>query len=298
MQLVIFIKRLVIIFLVSNSHLIASEALPKTGMIKLPVLAEQENLRVWYQLPEQLTPETAIVFVMHGVNRNADEYRDAWVELAKQNNFIVLVPEFTKQQFPRARSYNLGNMYNKDNQLNMEDDWSFSVIERVFTQFKQQVNNNTERFYIFGHSAGAQFVHRLLLFKPTLAVELAIAANAGWYTLPSYNHTFPYGLQESGIDEVDISTYLSAPLFLLLGDKDNDPNDKHLRRAAEANRQGAHRFARGNYYYRFAKYKAAELKVPFNWQREVVKNVGHDNSLMAPAAARIIKHHINKKPAK
>ena len=41
---------------------------------------------------------------------------------------------------------------------------------------------------MFGHSAGGQFVHRFVQFKPNSRVNYAISANAGWYTVPDTTH--------------------------------------------------------------------------------------------------------------
>ena len=40
------------------------------------------DLPVFYQLPDRVMPQTPVVFVMHGVNRDADRYRDEWAALA------------------------------------------------------------------------------------------------------------------------------------------------------------------------------------------------------------------------
>ena len=54
-------------------------------------------LRVFYSRPESLASDTPVVFVMHGVRRNADEYRDQWHDLAMEHGFLLVVPEFTAE---------------------------------------------------------------------------------------------------------------------------------------------------------------------------------------------------------
>lgn len=57
-----------------------------------------------------------------------------------------------------------------------------------------------------------------------LRVKAAVAANAGWYTMPSKDEKFPYGF--GGCDdfnEEDLVKFLNAPLVLLLGEADTDP---------------------------------------------------------------------------
>ena len=54
------------------------------------------------------------------------------------------------------------------------------------------MNGNTSAdYYLFGHSAGAQFVHRLLLMVPDGRYAALVAANAGWYTVPDKSIDYP-----------------------------------------------------------------------------------------------------------
>jgi len=54
------------------------------------------------------------------------------------------------------------------------------------------------QFSMFGHSAGAQFVHRYITFMPQGHLRAAVAANSGWYTLPDQTLKLPYGLKHTG----------------------------------------------------------------------------------------------------
>jgi poly(3-hydroxybutyrate) depolymerase len=60
-----------------------------------------KNITVWYYNPG-ITPTTPVVFVMHGVKRNGQKYRDSWVEYAQKRRFLVLVPEFSKERGTRG----------------------------------------------------------------------------------------------------------------------------------------------------------------------------------------------------
>ena len=70
--------------------------------------------------------------------------------------------------------------------------WTFSAIEHIFDDIRARTGSSCEKYSIFGHSAGSQFVHRMVLFRNDLRIEYAVAANAGSYTLPSFETKFPY----------------------------------------------------------------------------------------------------------
>jgi hypothetical protein len=141
---------------------------------------------------------------------------------------------------------------------------------------------------MFGHSAGSQFVHRMVLFKPGARIAKAVAANAGSYTMPTLDFRFPFGLAGTQTTEAHLARALRVPLVVLLGEKDTDPRDELLPREPEAMLQGEHRFVRGQTFYRAAQSVAERLKADWRWTLSTVPEVGHDNALMAPAAARVL----------
>ncbi len=242
-------------------------------------------LPIWYHAPATITPETRIVFVMHGMARNGDEYRDQWSDLAEQYGFLLLVPTFGNADFPGFESFNYGNVIGPDGARRPPEKWAFTAIERIFDHVKAGTGIATPDYYIYGHSAGAQFVHRLFFFLPEARAGKLISANAGAYMLPEFVTEHPYGLKGSGVTEADLKAALRRPVMVLLGEADMDPNHRPLPRTPEAMRQGIHRFSRGLNYFRIASEQTVKLGVPFGWKIATVPGVAHSNTLMAPHAA-------------
>ncbi len=50
---------------------------------------------------------------MHGANRDPLRYRDQWIDEAQEGGFVVIVPEFSRTDFPGSRSYNLGAAFER-----------------------------------------------------------------------------------------------------------------------------------------------------------------------------------------
>lgn len=239
---------------------------------------------MWYYLPEQAQPDTPVLFVMHGVKRDANRYRDEWQPHAQKHGFIIVAPEFSEAAFPGSAGYNYGGTLDDKGRPQPREEWSFGLLEPIFDAVKAAAGNRSARYSIYGHSAGAQFVHRYLCFVPEARVEKAIAANAGWWTLPDLSVEFPYGLHGSVLDEAGLKTMLQRPLVVLLGTADTDPNHPYLRRSTEAMAQGAHRFARGQFFFAAGQKQAEQLGVPFGWKLATAPDVGHVDKDMAPFA--------------
>lgn len=245
-------------------------------------------VKVWYHRPEGTDSTVPVVFVMHGVRRNGDTYRDNWIDLADENKFLVVVPEFSKKAFPGSWRYNMGNVFYAAGGRKPVDEWAFTYIESIFETLRRDHKLTAEKYDIFGHSAGSQFVHRMVLFMPNARIRTAIAANAGWYTMVDPKVAMPYGLAETETDMARIRDALGTRLIVLLGEADNNPNHRHLRRATEAMAQGAHRFERGQTFFATARKFADAIGAPFAWELETVPDVGHSNRKMAPAAAKLL----------
>ncbi len=242
-------------------------------------------IRIWYHVPEAVQAGTPVLFVMHGVQRDADRYRDDWSGLSRQHGFVLVVPEFDREHFPGMEAYNLGNVFDPGGQAIPYDRWSFAALEPLFDQVRAMTGTHVETYDLYGHSAGAQFVHRYLMFVPDARIRRAVAANAGWYTLPDGTVAFPYGLSGSGVPATTVTAVLQKPLAILLGTADRDTQHPSLRRTPEAMAQGPHRLARGEFYYAAGQRAARHENVPFGWILRQVEGVAHDNARMAPAAA-------------
>ena len=245
-------------------------------------------LEVHYIEPaEDDMADAPVVIVMHGVRRNADDYARNWRELAKEYGFRIYAPEFSQRDFKGAELYNLGG-------IGTDHPSSYAAIEPLFASIMER-GGTTDGYYLFGHSAGAQFVHRALLFEDLAHLKLAFSANAGWYTMPDETLDWPYGIKGTAADEDDLRTWFGKPMMILLGEEDTDPRDRNLRRSMEALKQGPHRFARGVTFINAAKAKADELGVPLIWRGGTVPGVAHDNAGMAIAAAPLIAAHEKNK---
>ncbi len=245
-------------------------------------------LRVWFWAPGAVAATTPVVVIMHGVNRDADRYLAEWTPLAERYGFIVVVPEFNQAAFPGSLGYNTGYFRNLDGSPRRREQWSFAALEPLFDAVKARTGTGVPHYALYGHSAGAQFVHRYVLFMPEARLSRAVAANAGWYTRPDLDTAYPYGLAGSPIGAAELTRGLGKPLTILLGTADTDIADPNLRTTRQANAQGPHRFARGLSFHAAGKETAARLAVPFGWRLEEVPGVGHDNGEMAVAAAPLL----------
>ena len=241
-------------------------------------------LPVWTYRPTQAGPHSPLVFVMHGQGRNAEEYRDQWAPVAEAARLNIAVPEFSRADFPDARSYNQGNRYSLDGALMDQALWSFSALEPMFDTLRMTMGLTASQYSIYGHSAGAQFVHRFLLFEPAARVHRAVSANAGWYTMPDPNIPTPFGLEGEGISDDQVSNWLARPLTILLGTADTDMTQSSLNRSPEAMVQGRHRLDRGRTFLEAGRVRAEALAVPLGWRLAYAPGVAHDNTRMAPHA--------------
>jgi poly(3-hydroxybutyrate) depolymerase len=251
-----------------------------------PFSSGGHRLTVWYYRPATAAADAPVLFVIHGVGRNAEEYLDDWIEFAARKNFLLVVPEFSKMEFPGEEAFNSGNLFDDAGRPRPREQWSFSMIEPLFDALAGQLGVNRRDYMIYGHSAGAQFVQRFLYFVPAARVARAVAANAGWYMLPEFTTDFPYGLRGTTADEAALRGALARRLVVMLGESDTDPAHPSLRHTPGADAQGLYRFARGQYFFARAQAAAAALRAPFHWTLATVPGIEHSNKGMAPLAAR------------
>lgn len=244
-------------------------------------------IRVYYEAPAN--PSTAqILITMHGVGRNAEDYRADWTSQVNSRNVLVLAPEFSERNFPGHEAYSLGNMGDDPAHIQPRDQWTFQIIEALFDYVVHDVGGSARDYALFGHSAGAQFVHRFIEFMPGHRARVAVAANPGWYTMPDDSVPFPYGLEGSPEHSADLGPAFASNLILLLGGEDTDPDDESLRHDARSDAQGKFRLERGTNFFRLAQRVAKSHSLPFQWKMQVVGGVAHDHTAMSAIAAPLL----------
>lgn len=239
-----------------------------------------------------------IVFVLHGARRDAQSYLAALTPYVERAGALAIAPEFPLSLYPESEDYTLGLGVDEPPsggdydpaEWRPDDQTTFMELEHLFEAIKTTLPSAASRcdYLVFGHSAGAQFTHRLLLFHPTARVRRAVAANAGWYTLPvsvpgDPNTEMPYGLAGSPVTPQDVTQALSRELIVLLGQADTATaeEDPDLRGTDEAQAQGTNRLERGRSFMATVE----GLGEPHRWQRSEVPGAGHNVTQMAGSAA-------------
>jgi hypothetical protein len=104
--------------------------------------------------------------------------------------------------------------------------------------------------------------------------------------MPCEEDPMPFGVKGAGLGSEELRRLFPRPLWVFLGDRDNDSGRPHLPREPAAMRQGPHRFARGHRDLEVAGREARRLGVPLAWHLAVAPGVAHDNETMAPHVGR------------
>ncbi len=235
----------------------------------------------FYHIPENASSDWPIMIALHGAGRDAVNMRNYLVEKADQNQFIVLAPEFSEVYFPGASAFNMANIFadgdnpSKETQR-PEEEWTFSVIDPLFENFKSRIGNTSSRYDIFGHSAGSQMLQRFLTFSPDAKFNRVVCAAAGWYMIPQPVENFPYGTGLTPAEPINMGPVFAVEAYIIVGENDTDPNSFNLRHTPEADEQGDNRVERAQYYYLESRDIAISDGLSFRWSYNSVPNTGHE----------------------
>jgi len=240
-------------------------------------------IRVYTYRPRACDSTCPMVIVLHGMSRNASDYRDYWELIADHYKVLVVAPEFTKDSWPGTEGYNLGNIGGGDRARTV-----FAAIEHLFDEMR----DGQSSYVLFGHSAGAQVAHRLALLFPDNRASVIVAANAGWYTMPDYRqekvtNPFPYSLVNApgGGGEALLRQALARRLVVMVGENDNDPDADNMSKSDGAMKEGETRLDRAENFFKTATTAAGELGVKLSWDLIEVPGVAHNGASMSKAAA-------------
>jgi hypothetical protein len=245
--------------------------------------------------PPAWHPSMPILFVHHGVARNGRDYRDYWLPHVDQGGFLAIAIEFPHAGFPEHLWYNFGNLRSADGAANPRRDWTFGIDDRLFAALRAQGLTTTRRYGLFGHSAGGQFVHRMLSFGYRDQIAVAVGANAGTYAMPDLTIDWPWGLGATEFAADDLPALLTFPLTIMAGTEDTRTTGRFFPGGPKSMKQGPTRHARAHSYIREGRRAAALTGVDLAWQVIDVPGVGHDGRRMSDAAAPLIAEALRRR---
>jgi len=181
--------------------------------IKLPVTlepgqltrAEDEFGTFFTYVPATLPDNPEILVVIHGTplkdqteEWNAEYYATNWMDFAEAQGFVLLVPAFTQEDFSsRLGDLALSGYRGLFGREIGADEW----VLRLVRGHQQQLGSTNEQFYLYGHSAGGQFMARFLVTHPE-SVKQAVITAAATYPQPTSEVAWPFGMGELHTDIV------------------------------------------------------------------------------------------------
>jgi hypothetical protein len=227
-----------------------------------------------------------ILLIYHGTSRTADSYRGYAIDLAELGGLVVAAPLFDKARF-RIRDYHRGGLVDRAGNLKPANQWTTRFVALLASWVRMQEAAETLPYWCWGHSAGAQFLSRVAAFEQPDARRIVLA-NASSYVLPLLGRypdgeAAPYGMggvYKGAEEQAKLRGYLTMPVTIYLGSRDNDPDDPELSTKPEAQRQGVQRKHRGERTFALGQQQAAALGCPFGWQLVYAPQGEHSTSQM------------------
>ncbi len=217
---------------------------------------------------------SSILFVFHGLERNAAGYRDDAIPLGQRFCMLVVAPLFDETRFPTWR-YQRGGIVH-DGAVQPAASWTVNLVPRLVSWVRHQEGRADLPYALIGHSGGAQFLSRVVAFAQDEATQTVIANPSTWVR-PSLDVAAPYGF--GGVygpaeGEAALRRYLVARVTVLLGQE--DVGAKNLATSEEAEEQGGTRLQRGQTVFREAELTARQHGWAFNWHLAIVPGIGHN----------------------
>jgi pimeloyl-ACP methyl ester carboxylesterase len=239
----------------------------------------KHRLRVYTYKPANYRGGPLLV-VFHGMNRDADNYRDHAKSIADRFGVVVAAPKFDLKTFP-IPLYQFAGIVHR-NALQPREKWTTKLALKLVDALRKGEGRPYLDYYLLGHSAGGQFLSRLAAFLPVEAKRLVLA-NPGTWVFPN-DKDFPFGFGGRTAplagDET-LKRYLALPITVYLGTKDLDGANLNT---GAAMFQGKTRYERGRKFFAAGKALAKKKGWRFNWRLVTVPGVGHSGELMFGSA--------------
>jgi hypothetical protein len=278
----------------------------------IPVTSISLNQAFYYYKPTSYNVQTSgIAFIIHGSGGNGLGAVTDFEEIAERRGILMIgltmeggssIETGATMRFQEGVTLFFDTLYGS----NCPNFYSGTVVlKQVYQHILERENRTEIPSYLFGFSAGGQFVTRYMLqrqaFKDSIPLKMAVSSNPYYYTFPTdtfngahmpYMCGIDFENSQYVLDNVNTACPLATKMFHF-----NCP--EHVRQYYGANygvligtadletlgngcllAQGLNRYERAQNFYNFGQSDAAANGWAFNWKYREVPGVGHDGQAM------------------
>jgi hypothetical protein len=268
-----------------------------------------------YYIPKYFNQNTArYLFCIHGAGAwhraGALTHISNFQKIADIENLVLIAPAFTHiYNWPVDRGKDLINGKWKDTRIIKDlhlhhmsllnektDQRADSKVIEIFEYFNRKLMKR-EKFYLYGHSGGAQFVSRFIFFHPELIDKVALSS-AGSFLFPRQDIDFPYGIKMDDLEknfgphikandlklstaELDkkLNRMLDLKFFIIAGEKETVQENR-----PERDWQGKSTLEKTQNFYQTMREEDLRLKEkgvrpkskPYQFELHIMPDVGHN----------------------
>jgi poly(3-hydroxybutyrate) depolymerase len=249
-----------------------------------------------------------VLVVNHGMFKDPETAVEAsyntlklWRRSADEHKLILVAPVFDNENYAATvKGAGNGGYRGLFGRKVGADDFLHEIVNEYQTANKSYDG----RFYLYGHSAGAQFANRYLVRHPHRVIASSFSAPA-WFSLPSNKHKWPLGMAKRQYtahwpgeivgQAIDVrpqsSTWLAAtqiPIEVVVGELDLDKmrhvdgigGDTHVDRA--------------KFWVESMNKFAQEHAQTGNVQLNIVSGVGHNYGKLARVSQKFFARELSK----
>jgi pimeloyl-ACP methyl ester carboxylesterase len=230
-------------------------------------------------VPQSRRLDSPLMVLVHGISRNAWKLISDFADTAERRGVVMLAPVFSDYRYgDYQRLGRRGRGARAD-----------SALQKLVGQASAELRLISSKFYLYGHSGGAQFAHRYAMAYPHDVASLGLSA-AGWYTLPDADQPYPYGIRPTSDSyglTLDPREFLRVPACVFVGEDDISRDGAFNRSDKLDSMQGRNRIERAAHWVESMNRAARALGYDTAYSLHVLPGADHDfDELVAAGLAQ------------
>ena len=134
-------------------------------------------------IPTRVVPNVDVLVICHGTIEKANAFEtskvflERWIKLSEQTGIVLIAPAFDVRNYASGKNVPGGAAWGY-RALDGRNTTPDKFIHQILDQLKNVAPKYDGKFYLYGHSAGAQFANHYLVVHPTRLNGVILSAPA------------------------------------------------------------------------------------------------------------------------